>query len=101
MTLKNNCSIINVYGQTNIDIINFDADNATVTGTSLIIDDSNSKRYKTDPKTNPDAEYVSGGTVGGLITKYINNSVNFTGNTLGSTKGLPSKTKAIYTQGFD
>lgn len=101
MTLKNNCSIINVYGQTNIDIINFDASNATVTGTSLIIDDSNSKRYKTDPKTNPDAEYVSGGTVGGLITKYINNSVNFTGNTLGSTKGLPAKTKAIYTQGFD
>ena len=101
MTLKNNCSIINVYGQTNIDIINFDASKATVTGTSLIIDDSNSKRYKTDPKTNPDAEYVSGDTVGGLITKYINNGVNFTGDTLGGTKGLPSKTKAIYTQGFD
>lgn len=101
MTLKNNCSIINAYNQTNIDIINFDADNATVTGTSLIIDDSNSKRYKTDPKTNPDTEYVSGGAAGGLITKYINNGVNFTGDTLGGTKGLPSKTKAIYTQGFD
>ena len=101
MTLKNNCSIINVYSQTNIDIINFNASYATITGTSLIIDDSNSKRYKTDPKTNPDAEYVSGGTVGGLITKYINNGVNFTGDTLGGTKGLPSKTKAIYTQGFD
>jgi hypothetical protein len=102
MTLKDNCSIINVYNMTNIDIIKFDfGSGATITGTSLIIDDSNSKRYKTDPKTNPDAEYVTGGTVGGLITKYINNSVNFTGDTLGGTKGLPSKTKAIYTQGFD
>ena len=102
MTLKDNCSIINVYNMTNIDIINFSlGSGATITGTSLIIDDSNSKRYKTDPKTNPDAEYVAGDTVGGLITKYITNGVNFTGNTLGSTKGLPSKTKAIYTQGFD
>ena len=60
-----------------------------------------SKRYKTDPKTNPDAEYVTGDTAGGLITKYIASGVNFTGNTLGSTKGLPAKTKAICTQGFD
>lgn len=100
MTLKDNCSFINVYGNTNIDIIKFSSD-GTITGTSLIIDDSNSKRYKTDPKTNPDAEYIAGDTVGGLITKYINSGINFTGNTLGSTKGLPSKTKAIYTQGFD
>lgn len=102
MTLKDNCSIINVYNMTNIDIIKFDlGSGVTITGTSLIIDDSNSKRYKTDPKTNPDAEYVAGGTVGGLITKYIASGVNFTGNTLGSTKGLPAKTKAIYAQGFD
>ena len=102
MTLKDNCSIINVYGMTNIDIIHFNlSSGVTITGTSLIIDDSNSKRYKTDPKTNPDAEYVAGDTAGGLITKYITNDVNFTGNTLGSTKGLPAKTNAIYTQGFD
>lgn len=103
MELKDNCSIINVYSMVNIESIYFnDSTNNGFTGTSLIIDDTNSKRYATNPMTDENAKSVDSDEAGGVITKYIATSNNlFGGNVLGSTKGLPAKTKAIYTQGFD
>lgn len=103
MELKDNCSIINVYNIVNIESIYFNDNTSNgFTGTSLIIDDTNSKRYATNPMTDENAKSVDGDELGGLITKYIATSNNlFGGNVLGSTKGLPAKTKAIYTQGFD
>lgn len=100
--LPTNCNYLNLVGKLSIEKIEF-IHGGTITGESLLISGNTSNRYTTDPKTN-DTNYITGSNLPSLISKYITNyglKTNFTGNVLGSTKGLPNNITAIYTQGFD
>lgn len=112
LELKSNCHFFNLRGMIAIDTIDFGVSNTSenggnngiITGTSLLFHNSDATNiYKYDPLTvteNNTPISGGGGTVS-IITKYIRTHTQFTGNVLGSTKGLSSSVKAIYTQGFD
>ena len=113
LELKSNCHFFNLRGITNIGTIHFGISNTSknggnngiITGTSLLFHNSDATNiYIYDPLTVTENNTpVSGGGGGAvsIVTKYIRTDTQFTGDVLGSTKGLSSKVKAIYTQGFD
>lgn len=97
MEMPSNCSVITIINNENIDLIHFNSDrNFTISGTSLLINNSFSTLYKTDPKTTDGGESYNSTTNGtGTISKYMSKGTTFNG-VLDSTKGLPEGVDAIY-----
>ena len=104
LTLPQNCHLFNLNNSNNVDVINFslgEFTNGTITGDDLLITARTSNIFKEDPLVNGTNNSSAGNNIGGVINKYLKANGLFTGSVLGSTKGLPSNVKAIYTSGFD
>lgn len=100
--LPKNCFFINLFGEQNVDIINFNTNSSyRVEGDGFITTNRRGAVFSTDPKTTDGGINAADGTLPALITKYISRNTTFSANVLGDTKGLSSGIEAIYTQGFD
>lgn len=102
MTLPANCSMLNINGDINIEVIYLNAGNDfRIEGNNILIDASQSNLYKTDPKTTDGGGNTNGGTYKSFITKYISLGTYLAPAVSGGTKGLASNVVALFTNGFD